>query len=83
MAYIIASAVTDVFRCVIDTIFICAFQDMEEHSPPKFRSGELRSSFGISENDRDEPKLMGGQQDQGDRSPSKIRGMSTEMNARM
>jgi len=46
-AYVIASAITDVFKCSIDTIFICAFQDMEEHSPPKYMSEALKDGFGM------------------------------------
>jgi len=44
---VIASAITDVFKCSIDTIFICAFQDMEEHSPPKYMSEALKDGFGM------------------------------------
>ena len=47
IAFIIASAITDVFRCCIDTIFVCAFKDLEEHTPPKFMSTSLRNGFGL------------------------------------
>ena len=40
-------AITDVFRCCIDTIFVCAFKDMEEHTPPKYMSSALRAGFGL------------------------------------
>ena len=47
MAFVIASGITDVFRCSIDTIFVCAFKDMEEHSPPKHMPDDLKDAFGI------------------------------------
>jgi len=47
LAYVIAGSITDVFKCAIDTIFICAFQDMEEHSPPKYMSEALKDGFGM------------------------------------
>merc|ERR1719482_1433510 len=49
LSFVIASAITDVFKCCIDTIFICAFKDMEEHTPPKFMSSSLREGFGIAD----------------------------------
>jgi hypothetical protein len=47
LAFVIAMAITDVFRCCIDTIFVCAFKDMEEHTPPKYMSSALRAGFGL------------------------------------
>ena len=32
LAFVVASAVTDVFKCCMDTIFVCSFKDMEEHN---------------------------------------------------
>ena len=49
LAAVIASSITDVFRCCIDTIFVCSFKDMEEHNPPKFMPSSMRSSFGLDE----------------------------------
>jgi len=49
LAFIVASAITDVFKCCIDTIFVCAFKDLEEHSPPKFMSSSLRAGFGLDD----------------------------------
>ena len=49
IAFFIASAITGVFRCCIDTIFVCSFKDMEEHNPPKFMPSSMRSSFGLDE----------------------------------
>jgi len=49
LAFVIASAITDVFKCCIDTVFVCAFKDMEEHSPPKFMTQTLRSGFGLDD----------------------------------
>ena len=82
LAFVIASAITDVFRCCIDTIFICAFKDMEEHSPPKFMSDALQGGFGINPADR--ARFASLQQDSApckSRAPSTSTG--TEMTGRM
>ena len=49
VAFIIADGVCIVFDVAIDTIYICAFKDMEENKPPKFMSNNLRKAFGIDE----------------------------------
>lgn len=47
LAFVIASCITDVFKCCIDTIFVCSFKDLEENTPPKFMSTALRTGFGL------------------------------------
>jgi len=59
-SFVIASAITDVFRCCIDTIFVCAFKDLEENTPPKFMSSSLRSGFGLDSATPSGPKISGG-----------------------
>jgi len=54
MAFTIASAVTDVFRCCIDTVFVCAFKDMEDNTPPKFMSQSLQTGFGLDDIEKKE-----------------------------
>jgi len=54
LAFVIASAVTDVFRCCIDTIFVSAFKDMAENTPPKYMSTSLRSGFELDKVEPDE-----------------------------
>jgi len=49
LSYVVASSITDVFKCCIDTIFVCAFKDLEEHTPPKFMSTALRAGFGLDD----------------------------------
>ena len=75
MAFIIASGITDVFRTCIDTIFVCAFKDLEENKPnPKFMPETLRSAFNIDVQTRratvDGPRLIGGTKTQVPRSDS-------------
>jgi len=59
IAFVIASAITDVFRCCIDTIFVCAFKDLEEKGP-KYMSKSLRSGFGLDDVEPGGPKLSAG-----------------------
>ena len=60
-AYVIASSITGVFNCSIDTIFVCAFKDIEENSPPKFLSTSLRDGFGLKDVEPvKDPKLVTG-----------------------
>jgi hypothetical protein len=49
MAYAIASCVTDVFRCAIDTIFICVFYDLEKDGGPKHMSKSLQAGFDVDQ----------------------------------
>lgn len=46
-AFLIASGVTEVFRCAIDTIFISAFQDLDSNMPPAYMSEALRVGFDL------------------------------------
>ena len=41
-AYVIASNVSTVYSCSIDTIFLCAFKDLKENGTPKYLSNDLR-----------------------------------------
>ena len=34
-------------QVAVDTIYLCAFKDMEENSPPKYMSNDLRKGFGF------------------------------------
>lgn len=52
LAYVIAACITDVFKCAIDTIFICAFQDMAQHQPPLYMSEALKDGFGLRDIER-------------------------------
>lgn len=49
MAYAIASCVTDVFRCAIDTIFICVFYDLEKPGGPVHMSKSLQVGFDVDQ----------------------------------
>jgi hypothetical protein len=54
IAYMIASAICSALKCTIDTVFLCAFKDMEENKPtPKFMSDDLREGFGIDKAEED------------------------------
>merc|ERR1719424_1858235 len=47
-AYVIASNVSTVYSCSIDTIFLCAFKDIKENGDsPKYLSNDLRRAFGF------------------------------------
>ena len=48
IAYIVTSGVTMVYDCAINTIYLCAFRDLEENSGnPKYMSNDLREGFGL------------------------------------
>eukprot|EP00965_Chrysotila_dentata_P189726 6173474-Pleurochrysis_carterae.AAC.9 len=36
-------------QVAVDTIYLCAFKDMEENNPPKYMSNDLRKGFGFDE----------------------------------
>ena len=46
-AFLIASGVTEVFRCSIDTIFVAAFKDLDSHGDPLYMSDNLRRAFDL------------------------------------
>jgi len=48
-SWIIASCVTDVFRCAIDTVFICVFHDLEGKEGPMHMSKSLQKGFDVDE----------------------------------
>jgi len=49
---VISSGVAEVFRCVIDTIFLCAFKDMKANNGQPFHmSKALQDGFGITGGD--------------------------------
>jgi len=52
VSFFIASSVTDVFRCAIDTLFICAFKDLEDNGTPNYMSEALQEGFGIDRRQR-------------------------------
>lgn len=56
IAYLVTDAVCSVYDVAIDTIYLCAFKDMKENSPPKFISAELRAGFGIDAADHEASK---------------------------
>jgi len=47
-ALAVSDGITTVLECCIDTIYLCAFKDMEANDPPKFMSDSLRSGFGLA-----------------------------------
>jgi len=49
VAFLVTGGVTMTYDCAIDTIYLCAFKDMDENSPPKYMSDDLRKGFGIDE----------------------------------
>jgi len=56
---IIASGVGDTFRCMVDTIFVCAWKDMQTNKPAYFMSESLQHGFGIKhETNPDEVSLV-------------------------
>uniref|UniRef100_A0A7S4F3X7 Choline transporter-like protein n=1 Tax=Chrysotila carterae TaxID=13221 RepID=A0A7S4F3X7_CHRCT len=48
-SFIVMDAVLIVFSVAVDTIYLCAFKDMEENNPPKYMSNDLRKGFGFDE----------------------------------
>jgi hypothetical protein len=47
LAFFITSATCQVFAVSIDTVFVCAFKDMDENKPPKYFSEDLRAGYGL------------------------------------
>ena len=60
LSFVVAASITDVFKCCIDTIFVCAFKDMAEHTPPKFMSKSLQSGFGLDNVEAPGPQIKKG-----------------------
>jgi len=48
IAFIVTSGITMIYDCAIDSIYLSAFKDMEENTPPKYMSEDLRKGFGLS-----------------------------------
>lgn len=48
LAFLITSATCQVFAVSIDTVFVCAFKDMDENKPPKYLSEGLRAGLGLA-----------------------------------
>ena len=46
-SWVIATCVTDVFKCAIDTIFICVFTDLEHKDGPQHMSAALQKGFDV------------------------------------
>lgn len=46
-SFIVTSGVTMVYDCAIDTIYLCAFKDLDDPGGPKFMSNDLREGFGL------------------------------------
>jgi hypothetical protein len=51
IAYFIANGITVSLTCCLDTIFLCAYKDMQENKPPKFMSDALRAAFNAAKNE--------------------------------
>jgi len=47
VAYVVADGIVTVYDCIIDTIYLSAFQDMERPGGPKYMSDDLRKGFGL------------------------------------
>jgi hypothetical protein len=47
LAFLITSATCQVFAVSIDTVFVCAFKDMDENHPPKYLSDGMRAGLGL------------------------------------
>jgi len=47
IAFIVMDCELIVFNVAIDTIYLCAFKDMDENDPPAFMSNDLRAGFGL------------------------------------
>mmetsp|Transcript_16710 Transcript_16710/g.46455 ORF Transcript_16710/g.46455 Transcript_16710/m.46455 type:complete len:795 (+) Transcript_16710:42-2426(+) len=47
LAFLITSATCQVFAVSIDTVFVCAFKDMDENTPPKYLSDDMRMGLGL------------------------------------
>jgi choline transporter-like protein 2/4/5 len=75
LSYVIAICVTDVFKCCVDTIFVCSFKDMEENKPPKFMTEELRDGFGLKDVEPD-PKRAEEAKELESKKPKFVKGSS-------
>jgi len=47
IAWFVASGISNVFEAILDTVYLCAFQDMDQNSPPRYLSASMRSALGI------------------------------------
>lgn len=58
-AFLIASGVTEILRCSIDTIFVAAFLDLDAHGEPLYMSDRLMRGFGLpSQSSNEERKKL-------------------------
>lgn len=48
-ALLVSDAIATVFQCLIDTIYVSIFLDIDANKPPKYMSDSLRRAFGIDE----------------------------------
>jgi len=48
-ALLVASGISIAFRCMIDTIFVCAWKDLQTNTPAYFMSEKLQNGFGIKQ----------------------------------
>lgn len=56
-AWIVSDGVSQVFQCLIDTIYLSAFMDIDSHTMgPKYMSPSLREAFGIDKAEQEAGK---------------------------
>jgi len=58
-SFIIADGICTVYDCIIDTIYLMSFEDMERPGGPKYMSNDLRKGFGMDEAENEASKAAG------------------------
>jgi len=47
ISWFVASGIGNVFEAIIDTIYLCAFQDLDQNRPPLYLSNDMRKALGV------------------------------------
>lgn len=47
LAFFVAGGISNVFEAILDTVYLCAFQDMDLNSPPIYLSDSMREALGV------------------------------------
>lgn len=56
ISWFVAAGIANVFEAILDTVFLCAFQDMDQNSPPLYLSDSMRKALGVDSADKEAGK---------------------------
>jgi hypothetical protein len=56
ISWFVAGGIANVFEAILDTVYLCSFQDMDQNHPPLYLSHEMRSALGVDSADKEAGK---------------------------